>query len=142
MLDFYNVDDKYTAFLQAVDKKIPLINYAAYDKFLCGTVLSIGNHHYYVPISSNKTPYQTSLIVKDTNETPLASLRFCFMFPATNRILTQISIPDMQQSDPQYAALLQKEWDFCRANEASIMRKAKQIYKIGCNPNHPLYYTC
>ena len=142
MLAFFHVEEKFTKFLQTFDKRVPMINYRTHDKFLCGTVLEIGNHQYYVPVSSNVKRMQTSLLIEDAKGVPFASLRFCFMFPATATVLTRISFKNTQQNDPQYAALLQSEWNFCRANEASIRTKAKQVYKIGCNKNHPLNYTC
>jgi len=142
MLEFFQVEDQYIKFLQKFDKRIPIISYKTHDKFLCGTVLRIGNHHYYVPVSSVTKQMHTNFALYDAKGALLSSLRFCFMFLATAQVLTRISIKGIKQNDPQYAALLQEEWNYCRANEASILTIAKRVFKMGCNANHPLHYAC
>ena len=59
-LFFYDVDEKYVAFLQEQEKKkrgftrVLDIVYKNSRKMVCGIVLMIGNFKYYVPISSYK----------------------------------------------------------------------------------------
>ena len=51
-LDFYQVDADYIAYLLKFDSRVPKVDYSAidaYEKFLCGIVLSIHGHDYFTP---------------------------------------------------------------------------------------------
>ena len=41
-----------------------------------------------------------------------------------------------------YANLLNTEYQWCLRNETAILKKAKAVYKIGCNKNHTLNNMC
>ena len=64
------------------------------------------------------------------------------MFPAMENVLTVKDFSVIAQNNQQYADLLSAEYRFCRTHEAEIYNKALQVYKIGCNKNHVLNYTC
>ena len=64
------------------------------------------------------------------------------MFPALNRILKEKDFASISKSDRKYADLLQAEYSYCNSHIELIYKKAEQVYKIGCNENHKLYYTC
>ena len=38
--------------------------------------------------------------------------------------------------------LLMTELKYCNSNLDKVLSKAKQVYKIGTNKNHPLYIHC
>ena len=46
------------------------------------------------------------------------------------------------KTDSDYAALLQAEYFHCSSHMKEIKNKALSVYKIGCNRNHRLNYTC
>ena len=65
-LDFYQVDADYITYLLKYDSRVPKVDYSAegaYEKFLCGIVLSINEHDYFAPISSFRTPQRTNIII-------------------------------------------------------------------------------
>lgn len=64
------------------------------------------------------------------------------MFPAPEAAVTRIDISDIRKCDPSHADLLQKEYEYCKANESAILAKAQKVYIIGHKPAHFLYNTC
>jgi len=145
MLRFYDVDLHYVQWLKSIDQQIPDIQYSNNNKFVCGVVLDINGVNYYAPISSNTRVYRTSLPIYDTTSIPhriISTIRFSFMFPASSSVLTELDFSKIRTLNPQYASLLQKEWEYCKNNESAIHNKAMQVYRIGCNSNHVLNYTC
>lgn len=143
MLKFYDVDPGYAKYLQQYDSRVPNIMYAGNNKFVCGIVLTIGGHQYFAPISSNQAKQQTSLLIRDVgNGQVLSSIKFCFMFPAPDAVVRVKNFKRIREVDPMYADLLEKEFVFCRKNEALIREKAAKIYKIGCDPKHKLHRNC
>lgn len=145
MLSFYDIDPSYVAWLQKTDNQVPNITYHGNNKFLCGVVLNMNGVDYYAPISSNTKVYRTSYPIIDVSKGQnhiLSTIRFCFMIPAEASVLTPKNFAAIQISDPSYAALLMKEWNYCASHEKDIKQKASQVYKIGTNPTHKFYYTC
>ena len=142
LLKFYDVDLEYANYLRNYDGKVPYISYDANNKFVCGIVLDLGSYKYFVPVSSNKNKQKTNLLICDDNKRVLSSLKFSFMFPAPLSVVQEKDFSIIKLVDPNYAALLEKEYLFCRNNEDAIFAKARQVYKIGCNPNHVLNRHC
>lgn len=142
MLKFYDVDISYANFLRNFDSRVPQIKYSTNNKFVCGVVLKIDNYEYFVPISSDISKKQTSMLIEDTNGKPIASIKFCFMFPVHINLVTIKDFSKIREKDPAYAYLLKKELKFCQRNEDKIFQKALNIYKIGCNKNHVLNKEC
>ena len=142
MLKFYDVDPDYADYLRQFESKVPYIKYDGKNKFVCGIVLNINSCDYYVPVSSKTIKQQNDIIIRDSNNNAISSLRFGFMFPAPIEVLTEKQISVIRQNDPAYASLLQKEYEFCRSHESEIMVKARKVYKIGCNPKHYLHQYC
>ena len=64
------------------------------------------------------------------------------MFPAPDTVVTEKDFKRIRKTDPMYADLLEKEFEFCKKNERMIREKAAKIYKIGCNPKHTLHRNC
>lgn len=145
MISFYDIDPAYVTWLKQMDNQVPNITYHGNNKFLCGVVLNVNGVEYYAPISSNKKVYRTSLAIIDESSSTnkiLSTIRFCFMIPAQQSVLTIKNFTQIKQISPNYAALLTKERNYCTKHENIINQKAQQVYKIGTNPNHRFYYTC
>lgn len=141
MLKFYDIDENYVRYLQSIDNQVPNIHYSTNNKFVCGVVLNIDGINYYAPISHTTKKYKTSMLIY--NEfIPISSIRFSFMIPAYDKVLTELNFSDISKRDEKYADLLKAEYDYCRKNKSNIYKKAQSVYKIGCNKNHRLNYTC
>ncbi|MHC1696135.1 MAG: type III toxin-antitoxin system ToxN/AbiQ family toxin [Eubacteriales bacterium] len=142
MLKFYDVNDEYVKYLKTVDDKIPDVKYDKNNKFVCGIVLEINGINYYAPISHFNKPQRTNLPIYDKKERVIATIRFCFMFPAPLSVLTIKDFSKIGLYDKKYSDLLLNEYTYCKKIEKQIYEKALAVYKIGCNPNHVFYDTC
>ncbi len=142
MIKFYDIDEGYVKYLQNIDKQIPNIGYDTHNKFICGVVLSINNINYYAPMSSNTQVQRTNIPIYDKNNNIIATIRFCFMFPAPPSVLTEKNFKLINNVDSKYADLLGVEYNYCTSNETQIIQKAESVYNIGCNKNHKFNYTC
>ena len=141
MLKFYDIDKEYINYLKTFDKQVPNIAYSSNNKFVCGIVLEVNNIKYYAPISHKTDKQQTNLQIFD-NGKPISTIKFSFMIPAYNEVLKVKNFKEIAKSDPNYAALLQAEYSYCSSHIKDIQNKALSVYKIGCNKNHRLNYTC
>lgn len=142
MLYFYDVDPDYAAYLRQFEKRIPNIIYENNRKFVCGIALSVDGYNFFAPISSKKKEHRTCIIISDTLGHPLSSIKFNYMFPVPDSVLTRKNFNEIRKTDPAYAGLLEKELRFCRAFPNEIANKALDVYRIGCNPNHYLNACC
>ena len=142
MLSFYDVDQNYVAFLRKTDKKVPNIQYNSNNKFVCGIVLSINGINYYAPVSHFNKKQQTNFLIYNKDNLPIASVRFSFMFPAKPKVLTKKNFNQIAKINKPYADLLSTEWSYCSAHINVLKAKAMSVYKIGCNKQHILNYTC
>jgi len=128
-LDFYQVDVNYIIYLSKSDSRVPKVDYSvlgAYEKFLCGIVLSIHGHDYFAPISSFKTPQRTNIIIKDVNGKDVSSIRFSFMIPVPPGAVSIKRIADEPSS--KYRILLDMELQYCRKNAKAIYSRARFVY--------------
>lgn len=141
MIAFYDVKEDYIKYLKTIDKQIPNIKYDSNNKFVCGIVLKIHGIDYYAPISHLTKPQQTNMLIKDKNRV-ISTIRFSFMFPATEDVLIKKDFAEIAKTNSDYANLLRTEYQFCSSHEAQIREKAEKVYKIGCNSEHVLNYTC
>lgn len=141
MLRFYDIDVEYVKYLQSIDSQIPNIHYSTNNKFVCGVVLNIDGVKYYAPISHTTKKYQTSLLIYDKGK-PISSIRFSFMLPAYEKVLKVKNFKEIANVDQHYADIISSEYNYCRNNIDAIYKKANAVYKIGCNKNHRLNYTC
>lgn len=137
-LKFYEVNEGYLQYLKNFDRQIPDINYTGFNKFVCGVVLAIGNINYFAPVSSFNKKQTTNFIIMDKGRN-ISSIRFCFMFPAPDEMMT---LKDFSTVPQHYRDLLNAEVNFCNNNVAEIHKIAQKVYKIGTNSNHPLSHTC
>lgn len=115
MLSFYFIKKSYVDFLRTVDEKVPTLDYETHDKFFCGIVLSMNGINYYVPVSHEIKKQQTNIIIKDKGR-PISSLKFSFMIPAPNSVLSKLDFKMIAQNDINYANLLRAEYEYCSKN--------------------------
>ena len=141
MLRFYDINIDYIKFLKTIDNQVPNIEYKSNNKFVCGIVLEVNNIKYYAPISHKTEKQQTNLQIFD-NGKPISTIKFSFMIPAFEEVLYFKNFKEVAKTDPNYAALLQAEYSYCSSHIKEIKNKALSVYKIGCNKNHRLNYTC
>lgn len=141
MLKFYDIDENYIQFLKTIDRQVPNVKYDSNNKFVCGVVLEINGVKYYAPISHKTNKQQTNLQIFDKG-VPISTIRFSFMIPAFDEVLTYKDFQEIAKVDPAYASLLHAEHCYCSNNIIGIKAKALSVYKIGCNKKHRLNYTC
>jgi protein AbiQ len=127
MFKFYDIDKEYVKFLKTIDKQVPNIEYDSNNKFVCGVVLNVDGIKYYAPISHNKQKQQTSLQIFD-KEKVISTIRFSFMIPAFDAVLTAKDFGEIAKTDPKYASLLQAEYSYCSSH-------IEQIKSIICLQN-------
>ena len=107
---------------------VPFVDYESHNrkgKFFCGVVLEINGFQYYVPVSSKTNNHQNAFFLYDKNKR-IASLRFDFMFPVPDKLITEIKITN--EPDNHYRAPLQKELQICRIYTSVIRDKALETY--------------
>lgn len=141
MLRFYDINEEYIQFLKSIDSQVPDIKYESNNKFVCGIVLNINDVKYYAPISHKTNKQQTNLQIFD-NKIPISTIRFSFMIPAFDEVLQSKNFKEIAKTNPKYASLLYAEYSYCNSHIKEIQNKAFSVYKIGCNKNHRLNYTC
>ena len=142
MFDFYKVNEKYAQYLKTIDSQIPDLRYDRHDKFVCGIVLKIGDINYYAPVSHFNKPQKTNFAIRNNRNQVISTIRFCFMFPAIEDVLERLNFKEIAKTDSSYADLLKTEYEYCKLHYDEIMKRALSVYKIGCNKNHFLNYTC
>lgn len=129
ILKFYEVDNNYIQYLKKFEPKIPNFNYKNNNKFVCGIVLKINKCNYYVPVSSNKIIFKSSLPIYDKSKIT-STLKFSFMFPIPNSCC---SVKNFNAVNMPYKRLLQKELKYCNSIRDDIRQKAKDIYDTVIN---------
>lgn len=134
-LDFYYVDSNYVQFLQQAEiekrgfSRVPNVNYGpnCKPKFLCGIVFNVNGIPYYVSVSSFQVQKPDNFIICGHNGAPVASLRFNYMFPVPQSLLTLRQISN--EPDAAYRSLLAQERRYCIQKQADIQKKAQRTYK-------------
>ena len=134
-MDFYYANEDYVDFLQTYEKdkrgftRVPNIKYNTHKKFIFGSVLTINDFKYYVPISSKIKKGEGNLLIRtdDNGRNIKGTMRFLFMFPIPDNMISLLKINEV--ADIRYKALLQKEYEFCKKNSKAITKKALNVYK-------------
>ena len=78
MIQFFDLDDKYTTYLQSIDRQVPNIKYTSNNKFVCGIVLQINGFDYVAPISSKTNKQRTNILIYNGSQV-LSSIKFSFI---------------------------------------------------------------
>lgn len=146
-LKLYAISDKYISYLQ---KSYPNIysnkeENRKHTRKYVGTVVVIGGHNYYIPLSSPKdSDYQFAgdkkvikksivpimrIVIKNVKgEKELkGTLRISHMIPVPK---SELELYDMEnETDVDYKALVQNEIIFIRKNKDKIIANANLLYK-------------
>ena len=141
MLSFFYVDKRYIDYLKQWESKIPNIDYDSHKKFICGTLLRIGEMDYYAPVSHYKKHNASTFLIYE-DQTPISSIRLNFMFPVMPKTVKKVDFHKLQHEDPRYASLVRKELAYCRSHVDELQRQAQKVYRRGSNPNDFLYQFC
>ena len=142
-LNFYLVNLEYVEALKRAEQnergfsRVPNMDYSARhkSKFLCGIVLQVNSMNYYVPVTSYKHQQPDNFLIKAANGQVVSSLRFNYMFPVPEKMISVHIIAD--EPDRAYRALLSQELRYCIKNQETIQHLAKRTYKrvlLGKNP--------
>lgn len=141
MLLFYHVDQSYADKLREADGKVPNLGYQTHEKFFCGVVLEIDGMKYYAPISHDTKARQTTFVIY-RRKRPLSSIKFSYMIPVPESAIELMDLEAIAEIDQKYSDLLQMERAYLDEHETEILKRAKAVYKIGCNKNHVLNKYC
>lgn len=142
-LNFYTVDLDYVAALKKAEEeergfsRVPNMDYGDLrkPKFLCGIVLRVNNHDYYVPVTSYKQQKPDNFLIRAANGEVVSSLRFNYMFPVPKELIAERRIAT--EPDRAYRALLSQELQYCIRNQEEIRKIADRTYRrvlLGKNP--------
>lgn len=142
-LNFYTVDLDYVSYLQQAElakrgfSRVPNMDYGELrkPKFLCGIVLQINDHDYYVPVTSYKQQKPDNFLIRAANGEVVSSLRFNYMFPVPKELIAERRIAT--EPDRAYRALLSQELQYCIQNQDDIRKLAERTYRrvlLGKNP--------
>ena len=134
-LNFYTVDLRYVNFLKNAEQekrgfsRVPNMDYGTQrkPKFLCGVVLQVNSMNYYVPVTSYKQQKPDNFLIKAANGQVVSSLRFNYMFPVPDQLISVRIIAD--EPDRAYRALLSQELRYCIKNQGTIQHLAERTYK-------------
>ncbi len=142
-LNFYTIDLSYVNYLKNVERekrgfsRVPDMDYGDQrkPKFLCGVILQVNSMNYYVPVTSYKQQKPDNFLIKVTNGQVVSSLRFNYMFPVPDQLISVRIIAD--EPDRAYRALLSQELRYCIKNQETIQHLAERTYRrvlLGKNP--------
>lgn len=96
-MDWYVVDKKYINYLTQFDSRVGYVEYGEHLKLHVGILLTIGDFHYYVPISSAKPKHQRMSNSLDFHKLQDKSTGYLYavlninnMIPVPDNCLTQL----------------------------------------------------
>jgi len=136
-LSFYDVDNDYISYLKTVEIEargfthVPDMEYDGRQKFLCGVVLEVNGFKYYVPVTSYKQKQSENILIVFEHHTynkVKGSLRFNFMFPVSDKYITERIIRNEQNITRRM--FLNDQLQFCIDNEQLILNQARRTYNI------------
>lgn len=139
-IKFYTVDHDYIEYLKKIESQVPDIIYDENNKFFCGVVTEVNGFKYFAPITSFKTKQKTNLLIYNSSNEAIASIRFCFMIPVDEKYLTIKDISKVR--DEKYKRLLSTELAFCKQNKKQIENAARRVYSYGIDPKSDQYRNC
>ena len=157
-MNWYIVDKKYINYLTQFDSHVGYVEYGERSKLHVGTLLTIGNFHYYVPISSAKPKHQKMSNSLDFHKLQDESTRYLQavlninnMIPVPDNCLTQLKYNQIDcfrsfKSDKEktdYIYLLQKEKFLIDNIQNTLQNKAMKLYqKCIAKPDSSLAARC
>lgn len=157
-MDWYVVDKKYINYLTQFDSRVGYVEYGERLKLHIGILLTIGDYHYYVPISSAKPKHKKMSNSLDFHKLQDESTGYLYavlninnMIPVPDNCLTQLKYNQVENfrsfgSEKQktdYIYLLQKEKALIDNVQDILQNKALKLYqKCTSNPKSSLAARC
>ncbi len=157
-MNWFVVDKQYINYLTQFDSQVGYVEYGERLKLHVGILLTIGNFHYYVPISSAKPKHHQMSnrldfhkIQDETTGFLYAVLNINNMIPVPEQCLTQLKYNQIEnfrsfsneKQKTDYIYLLQKEKFLIDKIQDILHNKAKKLYlKCINNPNSTLAARC
>lgn len=143
-MDWYVVDKKYINYLTQFDSRVGYVEYGERLKLHVGILLTIGDFHYYVPISSAKPKHQKMSNSLDFHKLQDESTGYLYavlninnMIPVPDNCLTQLKYNQVEsfrsfsneKERIDYIYLLQKEKALIDNVQDSLQNKAMKLYQ-------------
>ena len=157
-MNWYIVDRKYINYLIRFDSHVGYVEYGKRLKLHVGILLTVGNFHYYVPISSAKPKHQKMSNSLDFHKLQDESAGYLYavlninnMIPVPDHCLTQLKYNQVEKyrtfsnerEKTNYIYLLQKEKALIDNVQDILQRKAIKLYqKCIDKPNSSLAARC
>ena len=133
-LNFYTVDQVYVDELQAIEPKVPNVQYEKHNKFVCGILFRIHGFDYFAPVSSFTKQQKTNFIIKNSNGKPVGCVRFSFMFPIPADLRM---VKNFSEEDDARRFLLLEELQYCNRKARQIVSKAQHVYDMATSGKDP-----
>lgn len=152
-MDWYVVDKKYINYLTQFDSRVGYVEYGERLKLHVGILLTIGDFHYYVPISSAKPKHQKMSNSLDFHKLQDESTGYLYavlninnMIPVPDNCLTQLKYNQVEsfrsfsneKERIDYIYLLQKEKALIDNVQDSLQNKAMKLYQK-CIAKHLIF---
>ena len=141
-MDWFVVDKKYINYLTQFDSRVGYVEYGERLKLHVGILLTIGDFHYYVPISSAKPKHQKMSNSLDFHKLLDESTGYLY---AVLNINNMIPVPDncLTQLKYNHVYLLQKEKALIDNVQDTLQNKAMKLYqKCIAKPDSSLAARC
>lgn len=143
-MDWYVVDKKYINYLTQFDSRVGYVEYGERLKLHVGILLTIGEFHYYVPISSAKPKHKKMSNSLDFHKLQDKSTGYLYavlninnMIPVPTNCVTQLKYNQVEsfrlfqneKEKTDYVYLLQKEKSLIDNVQETLQNKAAKLYQ-------------
>ena len=61
---------------------------------------------------------------------PISSIRFSFMIPAYDDVLSELNFAQISKTDKRYADLVRAEYDYCKRKKRILLKKHSLYIKL------------
>lgn len=157
-MNWYVVDKKYINYLTQFDSRVGYVEYGERLKLHVGILLTIGDFHYYVPISSAKPKHHKMSNSLDFHKLQDESTGYLYavlninnMIPVPDNCLIQLKYNQVEifrsfrneKEKTDYVYLLQKEKALIDNIQGTLQNKAIKLYqKCIAKPDSSLATRC
>ncbi|MCQ9124704.1 type III toxin-antitoxin system ToxN/AbiQ family toxin [Rodentibacter caecimuris] len=136
-LKLYNIEDDYLTYLRQYDQRVPQNKPNGYSRPFVGVLLEINNLKYLAPLSSQIHTTQTDFPIKkkhnESVEEQIATVRFAYMVPVTDKVLREIDYSLIMNSDENYFSLLVLEDNYINSHKKELKKKCEMTYNNKIN---------
>lgn len=132
---FYMVDVEYCSFLRKTDTRVPYNMSMKSTRPFVGIVFSVGEFHYYVPLTSPKPKHlrmKNQIDFLKINNGLWGAINFNNMIPVPLSCLKKVEIRILEsdsKQDVDYKNLLSNQLSWCNANKDAVLKQAEKLYQ-------------